>query len=240
VTFFSRDFGKLKGLAKGVRKEGIVRPSTFEPFTLLEIVFYEKVHSEIHLISEAAVLESYGGLRKNLSTLATAYYLAELTDELTELQDPHRSIFELLQTLFQLLPSLPPSLLARFFEVRLLSEIGLLPPMDHCLICGRANSPDKVYFSPRQGTVLCERCRQRSRDSKPLGRKGVEAIRLFMHGEFRKVVQYPMSEETGKEISEVVEKFLADRLARPLKTRRFLKGVEALRQNANSLKENKL
>ena len=227
VTFFSRDFGKLKGLAKGVRKEGIVHPSTFEPFTLLEIVFYEKVHSEIHLISEATVLASYEGLRRNLPALATAYYLAELTDELTELQDPHESLFELLQTIFQSLPSLPPSLLARYFEVRLLSEIGLLPPMDHCLICGRIH-PEKLYFSPRQGTVLCERCRQRSRDSRPLRTPVIEALRLFMRGEFREGMQHPMGEGTLDEIGQLVERFLADRLAKPLKARRFLNRVLSL------------
>lgn len=227
VTFFSRDFGKLKGLAKGVRKEGIVHPSTFEPFTLLEIVFYEKVHSEIHLISEAVVLESYEGLRRNLSVLATAYYLAELTDELTELQDPHESLFELLQTIFQLLPTLSVSLLARCFEVRLLSEIGLLPPMDHCVICGRVN-PEKVYFSPRQGTTLCERCRQRSRDSRPLGGRTIEALRIFRQGEFRQVAQSPVSEEALDEIGKMVENFLSDRLTRPLKTRRFLEQVQSL------------
>lgn len=230
VTTFTRSFGKVKGVAKGVRKEGMIRPSTFEPFTLLEVVYYEKIRSEIHLISEASILETFEGLRRELQTLATAYYFVELVDQLTESHDPHEPIFELLHFAFQLLPSFPSSLVARFFEIRLLHETGLLPHLEGCLVCGERN-PEKVYFSTRQGAIFCPRCRQRSPEARILSLGALEAMRFFTEKGIPEVLRYSLGERIGKEMKEWVEKFLAERLSRPLATRRFLNQAESLKKH---------
>jgi DNA repair protein RecO (recombination protein O) len=228
VTSFTRSFGKVKGVVKGVRREGMVRPSTFEPFTLLEIVYYEKLHSDIHLISEASLLETYEGLRREIETLATAYYLTELVDQLTESQDPHEPIFELLHFAFQYLPSFPPSFLARFFEIRLLHEAGLLPHLESCLLCGEKN-PEQVYFSSRQGAIFCPRCRKKSPEARPLSTEVLQGMRLFIGRGITEVREYSLGEAAEREMRTVVERFLADRLPRPLTTRRFLNQVHALK-----------
>lgn len=227
VTTFTRPFGKIKGIAKGVMKEGAARPSTFEPFTLLEIVFYEKLRSELHLISEASILESYLPLRSNLEGLATAYYLAELVDQLTQPHDPHEAIFELLQFSFQWLASLSPALVARFFEIRILSEIGLLPYLSGCLGCGREN-PEKVYFSVRQGAVFCFDCRKKYPDSRPLNLSALERMKNFLGKDAAEMIQGSGSGKDDQEIGELIARFLSDRLGKRLSTQRFLNQVRGV------------
>lgn len=235
VTTFSRSFGKVKGIAKGVHSEGAARPSTFEPFTLLEIVFYEKIRSELHLISEANILESFGGLVSNLQTLATAYYLVDLVDQVTEAHDPHEPIFELLHFAFQWLPSVSPFRLARFFEMRLLRAVGLLPHWEGCLGCGETN-PEKVYFSVRQGAIFCPLCRKKAPESKLLSPGVVEAMRSFLalKGENQALLSFlapggkGLSVSLEREIEGVVERFLTEKLGRRLSTRRFLNRVRPL------------
>ncbi len=229
ITTFSRSFGKVRGIAKGVRKEGIVRPSTFEPFSLLEIVYYEKIRSDIHLISEASLLETFEGLRRELQTLATAYYFADLVDQLTQPHDVHEPIFQLLHFAFQFLPSFPPTLMARFFEIRLLHEIGLLPHLEGCIVCGEKN-PEKVYFSARQGGIFCPRCRQRSPEARMLSLEALEAMRFFTDKAIPEVLRYSLKGEVEREMKDLVEKFLAERLTRPLATRRFLNQAESLKR----------
>lgn len=231
VTTFTRPFGKIKGVVKGVRREGIARPGTFEPFTLLEIVFYEKIHSELHLISEAEILESFEPLRTNLSVLATAYYLAELVDQLTEPHDPHEPIFELVDFAFRFLPSLPPFFMARFFEIRLLHEIGLLPHLEGCLVCGEKNA-EPMYFSARQGAIFCLKCRGKSPESKLIRGKVLEAIRFFIEQPVTEAARYALSGETEKEMGELIERFLNERLPRRLATRRFLNQVKSLTRHS--------
>lgn len=228
VTTFSRSFGKIKGVAKGVRKEGLPHPATFEPFTLLEIVFYEKIRSEIHLISEAALLESFDSLRADLEVLATAYHFVELVDHLTEPHDPHEKIFELLHFAFQSLPSVPPGFLARFFEVRLLHEVGLLPHLQSCVVCGEKEF-DRVYFSSRQGAVFCPRCRQKSPESRQISRGVLETLRKFAMGGASDLGRYAADDRMTKEMGDLMEAFLAERVGRRLPGQKFLNQVRALK-----------
>lgn len=230
VTFFSSQLGKVKGVAKGVRGNGALYPSTFEPFNLLEVVFYEKIRSEIHLISEATIIENYAKLREDLEVLATSYYLAELVDQLTEPHDPHPSIFELLHFGLQFLPSLSPSLVARFFEVRLLHEVGLLPHLEGCLSCGE-RLPAKVYFSVRQGTFFCNQCQHKSSDSKATTLEALEVLRIYLGKEIAEALRYPVHESVEKEVKDLISGFLLERLGRRLSTVRFLDQVRFLKMS---------
>lgn len=229
ITTFSRSFGKVKGIAKGVRREGVPHPSTFEPFTLLEIVFYEKIRSDLHLISEANILESYEALRSDLEVLATAYYLTELVDQFTQPHDPHESIFELLRFAFEWLPSLPPSFLSRFFEIRLLREVGLLPHLEGCLGC-RTKNPERVYFSIKQGAIFCPACRRRAPESKLISLSVLESMRglLEIRGEALQNGEL-LTPSVEREMEGLMERFVMERLGRRLATRRFLAQVRSLK-----------
>ncbi len=235
VTTFSRTFGKLKGIVKGVRKEGLPHPSTFEPFTLIEIVFYEKLRSELHLISESSILESFESLRSRLDVLATAYYFSELADQLTEAEDPHEEIFELLEFSFRWLPVFDMTFAMRFFELQLLSEIGLLPNLEGCLGCGKEN-PEQAFFSVRQGGLFCQECRRKSPDA-ALIRRPVLAAMKFLTGEkiemslqasFFGDKMAGLEKGVMKELGGLIERFITERLGKRLLTRRFLRQVEAL------------
>ncbi len=222
VTFFSREFGKLKGVAKGVRKEALANPSSYEPFTLVEIVFYEKLRSDLHLISEVSILESFEGLRSNLESLAVAYYLAELVDQLTEPQDPHEKIFKLLDFAFRNLSTLDPQFITRFFEIQLLSEIGLLPNLEGCLSCGEP-SAEKFYFSARQGGLFCPSCRKKAPDAGIISLETVKNLKLLMG-------KPSFNEKFGMEdVGQLIDRFMNERLNKRPITKRFLHQVRALK-----------
>lgn len=227
ITAFSRSFGKVKGIIKGVRSEGVPHPGAFEPFNLVELVYYEKIRSDLHLISEVSVLESFQGLRSNLEALATAYYLVEIVDQLSEAHDPHEPIFELLHFAFQWLPSLEPAFLARFFEIRLLSEVGLLPHLGDCLGCGERN-PGKVYFSAKQGAIFCPRCLKKAPEAKALSLSTLAAMQNFTQEKLGEAVHHPLEEKIEKEMREVTERFLMERLGKRLPARHFLNQVRRM------------
>ncbi len=231
VTTFSRTFGKVKGVAKGVRGEGMARTGTFESFTLLEIVFYEKLRSELHLISEATVLESFEKLRSHLETLATAYYLTELVDQLTEPHDPHESIYELLHFAYQWLPALSPSRMARFFEIRLLLEVGLLPHLTGCLGCGKKQTAD-TFFSVQQGGIFCSDCRKKAPDSRRVSKEALERMGHLQTAKAADLIQAGGGEKEDQEIGKLIERFLSERIAHKFSTRRFLNQVRGLVRKA--------
>lgn len=224
VTFFTRDFGKIRGLAKGVRLERETRGGLYELFSHLEIVYYEKTRSDLHLVSEAFLLDSYEPLRGRLDSIAYASYFAELVDELTEIQDPHPKIFDLLDFSFQYLASLPGHRLARLFEIKLLNEIGWLPYLEGCLIC-RKPVPEKGFFSARQGALLCVDCAKAHPDALPLNREPLAAMRYYIQNDLEHAIKMVMSQTAEVELEKLMSRFLMDRLAKPFKSRTFMDKV---------------
>lgn len=225
VTMFSREFGKLKGIAKGVRKEREMRGALFELFTHVDIVFYEKTRSDLHLISDAAIIDSFDVLRTRLDTITYASYFSELVEVLTEIQDPHASVFELLDVAFRYLPALPGEKIARLFEIKLLNEIGWLPHLDNCLQC-RVPVPEKGCFSVSQGGVLCTSCARSVGDSKVLSPEALLQLRFYASSSLEESLKKPFSSAPELELKKLMEFFLLYRLSGPLKSRQFMNTIQ--------------
>lgn len=226
ATFFSKDFGKLRGVVKGVRREGEWRGAAFEPFTLLEIIFYEKSHSDLHLVSEAFILDSHDALRRRLESIAYASYFSEIVDEVCQVHDPHERIFELLDFGFRFLPSLPGDTVASIFEVKLLHEIGWLPYLDGCVRCRDAGFA-KGFFSVREGCLICAKCVPGYPDARPVSPGALGALRFYIaHGK-EESLHHGISGAVAVEIRNLLGQFLNFRLPNPLKTRQFMKSIHA-------------
>src|SRR5215467_6887570 len=94
VTLFSRDEGKIRAVAKGVRKTTSRSAGHLEPFTLSDVLF--ATGRELDVISQAATLEAFREVREDLDLTTHAYYLAEVVDLLTEDRQENRQVFDIL------------------------------------------------------------------------------------------------------------------------------------------------
>lgn len=226
VTLFSRQFGKLQGIVKGVRREGEMRGAVYELFTCLEVVFYEKLRSDLHLVSEGAILESHDAVRTGFETIAYASYFSELCEQLTELHDPHPNLFDLLCYVFRYLPSLEHDRLARLFELKLFNEIGWVPYLERCVDCG-SNNPANGAFSPVQGAFICALCLNHHPDAMPLSPAVLEMMRFYIARKPEEAAKYRSTPQTDRELALLLKRFLDFRLHRPLKTREFILAARA-------------
>ncbi|MBI3317252.1 MAG: DNA repair protein RecO [Candidatus Omnitrophica bacterium] len=225
VTFYTREFGKIKGIVKGVRQEGEMRGSLYELFSRVEIIYYEKLKSDLHLVSEGSLLESYASLREDLRRIATASYFVELVEELTEFYDPHRPIFDLLDLSFRYLASISFEKIAAIFEIHLLSEIGLLPFLEACLGCEK-QVPEEGFFSIRQGGLLCEDCaRKMAQDAKPIEAQTLACMRYFVKHDFEISLKKSTPAYGLAPFRSIIRQFIADRHSRPFKSLQFLEKI---------------
>ncbi|MBU9889570.1 MAG: DNA repair protein RecO [Candidatus Omnitrophica bacterium] len=224
VTFFTPQFGKVRGVVKGVHREGEVRQAGFEIFTHAEFIFYEKKRSDLHLISEAAILDSRDAVRNRLDTIAYGSYFCELTDELTEVHDPHPGIFGLLQSAFRFLAVIPPAWLALLFEIKLLREMGWLPYLEDCSVCG-AKPLEQGYFSVQQGALICEKCRGAAHGAHPVTAPVLSAFRAYGRDAFEDALRAPHTAGTDDPIRFFISQFLNYRIGKVLRSKKFLESV---------------
>jgi DNA repair protein RecO (recombination protein O) len=173
ATLWTREFGKIRVLAKGGRRLKSAFENALDLLTHCSIVFLRKSSGSLDLLTEARVVQRFGRLHSDLSALHAAYYVAELLSDWTEDYDPHAPLFdEALATLRDVgLPDGPKveaGLRVMRFEAVMLRELGYSPSLDACAACGEILDRPGQWFSASAGGVLCPRCAPRIRERRPL------------------------------------------------------------------------
>ena len=187
ATLWTREFGKVRALAKGGRRLKSAFENALDLLTVCSIVFLRKSPGTLDLLTEAQVVQRFPRLRDDLAALYAAYYVAELLGDWTEDYDPHPALFdEALQTLRDLgskpaaeAPVTETGPRVMRFEMALLRELGYSPALDVCAVCGAAVEPERLAFGAAAGGVLCPRCQAGQREKRPLSRGAWQWLRAL-------------------------------------------------------------
>ncbi len=161
VTLFTREFGKIHGLAKGGRRLKGPFESALDLLSLVRLVFLRKSSGGLDLLTEAKLERRFRGRDRNLASIYAGYYIAELLSELTHDFDPHPELFDrATETLEAISTAGNLSSLVTRFEMTSLNLLGHMPCLDRCADCGQPiEFAERMNFSQRSGGVLCRRCR---------------------------------------------------------------------------------
>jgi DNA repair protein RecO (recombination protein O) len=182
ATLWTREFGKVRALAKGGRRLKSSFENALDLLTVCSILFLRKSSGSLDLLTEAQVVRRFPRLGQDLAALYGAYYVAELLGDLTQEYDPHPVLFdEALATLGELGAEAAPEVGPRVarFELVLLRELGYVPALDACAACGAALQAGRLGFSPAVGGVVCGRCRGKAPQSVPLSEGALRFLRAL-------------------------------------------------------------
>ena len=156
VVLLSPNNGKLRTVAKGVRKTKSRFGGRLEPFTHVDLVLYEG--RNLDTITQVSVIEPFHALRQDLDRVVAAGTMVEVADAVAQENESSVRLFLLLQRGLRALDAGPehPDLLTAFL-LKSAEAIGVAPALDQCAGCGRRDELRRFSFSA--GGVLCERCR---------------------------------------------------------------------------------
>ncbi len=126
LTIYTSHHGKIRAMAKGVRKLQSRKAGSLELFNHATLFLVKG--KNLDLVTEAQVINLFKSLRKNLIKVGIAYYLCELVDKLTPDNQPHEAVFELLKETFKKIGLKENKILVREFEEKLLNELGFGVP----------------------------------------------------------------------------------------------------------------
>jgi len=227
VNFYTEGFGKIKGVLRGVRgPRAQSGGAAAEIFVLDEIVFYERKRSEYYTVSQCDLIEFFEPIRQSLERLAYATYMIEMLDSLTPLSEKNEQIFGLLLNSLTLLKGeSSPRRVARIFEIKLLDELGMMPALAACVSCAGAVDAS-ARFSFRHGGLMCKNCMRDDRDARPILAGTVKFIEHIRALPFEKVARVKVEATVGKELEQVLRKFLDYHIERRLNSLAFIKEIE--------------
>jgi len=181
TTLFTREFGKVRALAKGGRRLKSNFDCAFDLLSVCRIVFLRKAHGGLDLLTEARLEEQFPILRQNLGALYAGYYIAELLADGTQDYDPHPVLFDAaLESLRNLGKGADPRAPATGFELVWLRELGYSPRLDACATCGNAIEGGAA-FSPSAGGVVCPACAPAAADRRSLNGESLAVLRDLSH-----------------------------------------------------------
>ena len=175
VVCLSRSAGLIRGVAKGCRKLKNRFGAALEPFTLVNLTYYEKEHQELVSFRQVEILKSRFNLSSNASILTGFSYMGDLLIDFSPPHQANDNLFRMALACFEAASETPDDLEAvlRYFEVWLLKLEGFLPDLRMCANCNRALVDDGAVYL---GSDLLLRCSQCSS-----GRGGAVSKRLHAH-----------------------------------------------------------
>ena len=134
LVLFSREAGKLRAVAKGVRKLHSRKAGHLEPFTRVKLMLARG--RDFWIVTQAETVDAYLPIREDLVRTAYAAYVIELLDRFTYEEGENRALYQLLVDTLQRIALLPdPFPAVRYYEIRLLDLLGFRPELINCVRC---------------------------------------------------------------------------------------------------------
>ncbi|MFH1339368.1 MAG: DNA repair protein RecO [Candidatus Omnitrophota bacterium] len=208
ANFYTRDFGKLSGLLKGIREEPTKFNSNLDVLSLNEIIFYKKTKSSLHLVSQCDLKRDFRLIKNDLDRVRRAFGLVELLNDLTVEEDRNERIFDLaVDCLCQLENGYNLDKIPIIFKIKALDFCGFRPHLDSCVSCN-SRIISQARLSLKFGGLLCEHCLDRDIKSRNIFRGTVASILYIEKNDFHKVLRLGINREIMKELNKVLDAFL--------------------------------
>lgn len=227
LTLFTREQGKVRVIAKGVRKIRSRRAGHLEPFTHVAIQL--AASKDLSIVTQAEMIEGYLPLREDLIRMTQASYVVELLDKFTYEEGENIALFNLLKsTLARLAQAdMDYGMVLRYYEIRLLDFTGFRPELFHCTVGDEEIRPENQYFSVSLGGVVCPRCAKTTTGLTPISMDALRFLRHFQRSPFKDAARAHPSEEVNREMEVVMQHYITYVLERGLNTPRFMRQVSS-------------
>ena len=156
VSLFTREHGRLRGVAKSALKSRKRFGGALEPMTLVRAWFAERPKQELLRLDQLEIVRSPLSAPVTQVRMAVLSLFAELLDEALPERDPQDSVFRLTASALEHAQMEDPWMALTYFELWMTRLMGLLPDLAHCLACSEALQA-AAFFNPYSDGLFCPR-----------------------------------------------------------------------------------
>jgi DNA repair protein RecO (recombination protein O) len=232
VSFLTENHGKVTGIAKGAKNSRRRFCNSLEPFSLVNLRFQDRTHSNLAFILAAELMLGFRYLVTSLEKISCASYLVEITDGLIGERDESSLVFHHLRDGLKSIEMDGPSLtFLTVFELKLLRLAGYQPLLDGCKRCSRDcydRSVTRWYFSLRDGGILCESCSKLRREIILISIATLRALIALQDQENPPLPALALPPAVIREIRPVLFRFIQFHMDREIKSAALLRQFSAV------------
>jgi len=151
ITIVTQDSGKVRAVAKGVRKPGSRFGSRLEPMSHVQLQLYRG--RELDIVNQVELVEIAPNLRGSLESTTDGLAMCEMVEQLAEDRSPSPHLYRMLVGALRQLNQSYSSLVLPALQIRLLDVEGVGPCTDRCIECG--GTDELIAFDISGGGVQC-------------------------------------------------------------------------------------
>lgn len=226
LGFYTEDYGKIKGIAKGARRSRKRFVGNLEPMSRIKLIFFHNEGSDLCRVEDSTLADGFPGLKSGIERLSNGYYLLELVSEMTREGQPLQQVYGLLCEFLKMLDDgADAQALLRYFEIKLLAILGYLPHLGGCVACRSAiegENGERVYFSSERGGIVCARCAPGMTGLVPVSPGTARLLDTAARFDNAKLARLKPARTFLDEGEAILEDFIRHQLGKELKTRKFL------------------
>jgi DNA repair protein RecO (recombination protein O) len=209
VVLFTKARGKVRAVAKGVRKTTSRFGARLEPTSHVALQLYEG--RNLDTITQAETLDHFRAIRDDLDRISRASSMLEAVDHITEEREPNGALYTMLLGALSALAADDHPLIVPGFFWKLLALEGLSPVVDACVVCG--DDAGLCAFSLDDGGVVCAEHRR----GVPLPPESIELLQLILGGRLGVALARPVTPATT-EVEHLATRALEFHLERRLRS----------------------
>ncbi len=215
VTMMTERHGKVRAVAKGVRRTTSKFGSRLEPLSHVALLGWQG-RGDLDTVDQVEVIETFRPIREDLDRVATAMTMLEVVDQVAQERHANPRLYEMLVGALTALSERDSPMVAPAFFVKVLALEGSAPLLDCCAGCGEPDPSELVAFDLFEGGALCRRCRS----GRAVSPAAFDLLRRTLGGGLAGVLAEPRSavtDEVGVLATEAIESHL-DRRLRSVRT----------------------
>jgi DNA repair protein RecO (recombination protein O) len=232
VTFFTRDLGKMKGIAKGARRSRRRFQNALGLFSHLRLIFFDREGMGLVRIEGCDILHSFSKIMEDLKRIFYGNYYLELINEMSGEREANHEAFDLLLSFLLILDAIEPhEEQLRMFEIRMLSLFGYRPNLKRCGLCKKDWEELKenpfVSFSREKGTLVCGGCSKALNNLIPLSLGTARLIEKISEMELEKIHRLRFTPQALSESRELLPRFITFQLGKELRSLKVLREISS-------------
>ena len=209
ITIVTEGRGKVRAVAKGVRKTKSRFGGRLEPLSHVALQLYEG--RNLDTITQAESIDQFRGIREDLGRLGQATTMLEVIDALVQEGEHDPRLYQMLLGALRTLEAAPSPLVVPAFFWKLLAYVGFRPLLDQCASCGATD--EFVAFDLNEGGVLCRSCARGTR----LSPEALSLLRRILGGDLVAVLAEPPT-QAGYEVEHLATRALEHHLERKMRS----------------------
>jgi DNA repair protein RecO (recombination protein O) len=213
VVLLTAGRGKVRAVAKGVRRTKSRFGGRLEPASHLSLQLYEG--RDLHTVTQAESIDHFRPIHDDLGRLADALAILEVVDQVAGEGHADPALYNMVVGALRTLAARRSPLLVAGFYWKLLGHDGAWPMLEMCASCG--SDADLVAFDLTEGGALCRACRR----GVPISAPALALLRGILGGDLRRALDHPAG-ELASEVADLATRSMEIHLERRLRAVRLL------------------